>query len=363
MDAKRKYKILIIEDDSIVLANLGYIFELEDYNVVKAVNGIDGLDKATTEQPDLIVCDISMPGMDGYQVLEKLKSNPETFSIPFIFLTARVDKADQRLGMQMGADDYITKPFEADDILNAIQSRLQKYENQRKTYESRIDSIKNVVSTTLPHELRSPLNSILGFTQIMKSNFRELTEDDIMIMLNNIENAGKRILRLIVNYLFFNRLMHQPDTFVIKDQGVLSTSMYINTKSMEIAKNYMRESDLKLDVENASVRLPDECFLKLVEEITDNAFKFSQPGSEINVTGKKIDNLYYLTVANFGVEFTSEQFSQISAFVQFDRIKYEQQGSGMGLAIVQKILNLFAGKLEMYSSQDSKTVVVAVIPM
>lgn len=363
MENKRQYKILIIEDDSIVLANLGYIFELEDYIVIKAINGIDGLEKASSENPDLIVCDISMPGMDGYQVLEKLKANPDTFSIPFIFLTARVDKADQRLGMQMGADDYITKPFEADDILRAIETRLEKYENQRKIYESKLDDLKNVVSTTLPHELRSPLNSILGFTQIMKSNFKELAEDDVIIMLNNIENAGKRILRLIVNYLFFNRLTHQPDSFFIKDHGVTSTAMYINTKSMEIAKNYKRESDLKLDIENASVRLPDDCFIKLIEEIIDNAFKFSQSNSDVNVTGKIIDNKYYFTVSDLGVEFTTEQFNQVSAFVQFDRMRYEQQGAGMGLAIVQKILNIFGGKLEMYSSQESKTVVTAVIPI
>ena len=361
MEDNSKYKVLIIEDDSIVLNNLGYIFELEEYKVIKATNGIDGLEKAIQELPDIIVCDISMPGMDGYQVLESLKTNPETFSIPFIFLTARVDKADQRMGMKLGADDYITKPFEADDILTAIRTRLLKVEQTKKFFESRIDEIKNIVSTTLPHELRSPLNSILGFTQIMKSNFRELSDDDMIIMLNNIENAGKRILRLIVNYLFYNRLIHQPETFKMNETTSLASSMSINSKAVEISKNYKREFDLKLDIENTSIHMPDDCFIKIAEEIIDNAFKFSQSHSDISVTGKVIDRFYYLTVTDTGVEFTEDQFSRISAFVQFDRIRHEQQGSGMGLAIVQKILDLFGGKLEMYSSQDTRTIVTAVI--
>lgn len=122
----RMKKILVIEDHLEVRENLQELLELCNYHVICAPNGEDGIELAISEQPDLILCDIMMPGMDGYEVLAFLCQHPETAAIPFIFLSARADKADIRRGMQQGADDYLTKPFEEEELLKAIQVRLQK---------------------------------------------------------------------------------------------------------------------------------------------------------------------------------------------------------------------------------------------
>jgi CheY-like chemotaxis protein/CRP-like cAMP-binding protein len=119
-------RILVIEDHREVRENLQELLELCNYHVICAPDGERGVDFALSEQPDLILCDISMPGIDGYEVLATLGQRPETAAIPFIFLTARADKADIRRGMQLGADDYLTKPFEEQDLLRAIQVRLHK---------------------------------------------------------------------------------------------------------------------------------------------------------------------------------------------------------------------------------------------
>ena len=129
-------KILLIEDNPDVRENTFEILELAGYEVKTAANGKIGVDLAQKERPDLIVCDIMMPELDGYGVLHILSKKSETANIPFIFLTAKTEKADIRKGMNLGADDYLTKPFDDTDLLNAIEARLRKNAMHHKLYES-----------------------------------------------------------------------------------------------------------------------------------------------------------------------------------------------------------------------------------
>jgi DNA-binding NarL/FixJ family response regulator len=125
--------ILIIEDDEQTRANLEIILKMEGYNVSAAPNGRAGLELARRERPELIVCDVTMPKLDGHGVLRELRGQSETAGIPFIFLTARGERADQRLGMNLGADDYLCKPVDADDLLAAIESRLRRRKENHAT--------------------------------------------------------------------------------------------------------------------------------------------------------------------------------------------------------------------------------------
>jgi DNA-binding response OmpR family regulator len=128
-------KILLIEDNLEIRENTTEIFELDGFEVETAENGKIGVEKALANPPDLIICDIMMPVLDGYGVLHLLTKNDKTNDIPFIFLTAKADRTDFRRGMEMGADDYITKPFEETELLNAIESRLKKQSLKSKKYE------------------------------------------------------------------------------------------------------------------------------------------------------------------------------------------------------------------------------------
>jgi CRP-like cAMP-binding protein/CheY-like chemotaxis protein len=138
-------KILLIEDNPEVSENTREIMELAGYEVVSAPNGKVGVDLAQHEKPDLIVCDIMMPELDGYGVLHILSKKPETSTIPFIFLTAKTEKTDIRKGMNLGADDYLTKPFDDTDLLNAIEARLHKSDMQQKLYESTPEGLENFI--------------------------------------------------------------------------------------------------------------------------------------------------------------------------------------------------------------------------
>src|SRR6187399_6989 len=134
-------KILLIEDNLEVRENSAEILSLANYNVVVAENGKVGVELAQREKPDLIICDIMMPELDGYGVLHILSKNDQTTNIPFIFLTAKTEKTDIRKGMNLGADDYLTKPFDDTDLLNAIEARLRKKEMLQKNYATSAEGL------------------------------------------------------------------------------------------------------------------------------------------------------------------------------------------------------------------------------
>lgn len=136
-------KILVIEDELRVRNNILEILEFEQFDAVSAENGLIGALWAQEYLPDLVICDVMMPEINGYEVLSALRQNPMTATIPFIFLTAMADKPDRRRGMELGADDYLTKPFTADELLTAISARfaqhkvvMQQYNNERQKTEA-----------------------------------------------------------------------------------------------------------------------------------------------------------------------------------------------------------------------------------
>lgn len=136
-------KILLIEDNTEIRENTAEILELAGYTVISAPNGKIGVDLASKEIPDIIICDIMMPELDGYGVLHILSRKPATAAIPFIFLTAKTEKADIRKGMTLGADDYLTKPFDDTELLNAVEARLKKRDMQEKHYATTPEGLDN----------------------------------------------------------------------------------------------------------------------------------------------------------------------------------------------------------------------------
>ncbi|WP_310096262.1 response regulator [Mucilaginibacter pocheonensis] len=140
-----KKKVLIIEDNNDIRENVVEILELAGYEAREAKNGKAGVELALSYLPDIILCDIMMPELDGYGVLYMLNKNPDTAAVPFIFLTAKAERVDLRKGMEMGADDYLTKPFDDMELLNAIETRLKKKEQQKDFYSKSLDRLNTLI--------------------------------------------------------------------------------------------------------------------------------------------------------------------------------------------------------------------------
>lgn len=173
--------ILLIEDNREMRENTTEILELDGYKVVSSENGKLGIDAALRCIPDLIICDVMMPELDGYGVLHVLAKNPKTASIPFIFLTAKAEKEDFRKGMSLGADDYITKPFSDSELLNAIETRLRKSEALRKEYERSVDGLNEFFN------IAESLDELIKLTGDRKAKLYHKKE--IIFQEGNLPNA------------------------------------------------------------------------------------------------------------------------------------------------------------------------------
>ncbi len=160
--------ILLIEDNNEIRENMAEILELSAYKVLTAENGKVGVELATEHKPDLIVCDIMMPVLDGYGVIHMLQKTPELSSIPFIFLTAKAERSEMRKGMELGADDYITKPFNGTELLNAIESRLKRAQLMKTELGQGMQGYNSLVSITSSQEV---LNTLI--TDRSSSKFRK----------------------------------------------------------------------------------------------------------------------------------------------------------------------------------------------
>ena len=139
-------KVLVIEDNKDILENTAEILELSNYHVYTAINGKIGVEQALANKPDLILCDIMMPELDGYGVLHMVQKNPELQNTPFIFLTAKTEQSEVRKGMSLGADDYILKPFDPTELLNAIEGRLKKAELVKQRISNGLNGVNELIT-------------------------------------------------------------------------------------------------------------------------------------------------------------------------------------------------------------------------
>src|SRR5882757_1056159 len=176
------------------------------YEVIEASNGGEGIEKARKELPDLILCDINMGKVDGYLTLASLRNEPATLAIPFILMTGLADNAGMRHGMELGADDYLPKPFTIDALYAAVEARLKKVQAVRLEAEKKLADLRDNISLMLPHELRTPLNGILAYGEILAADAATLPTHEVAEMGQVIRDSGKRLERLIENFLIYAQL-------------------------------------------------------------------------------------------------------------------------------------------------------------
>ncbi len=354
-------KILVIEDDPFIRDSLIEILLAEDFQAIPAKNGSIGVHVAHEIIPDLIICDILMPEMDGYQVLHQLRCNPVTATIPFIFLTARAYKEDVRQGMEMGADDYLTKPFTRYELMGAIYSRLEKQAAINKQTQKKLDDLRQSIAISLPQELLVPLNSISSLSKIILENYQLAQSSEIGEIAQQIFVDSQRLHRLIHNFLLYAELeiaASEPEKFkALRSRRSIYSKTVISEAALQKIKEYSRESDLHFDLQEASIQISKADLQKIVEEIVDNACKFSPTGTPIQINSTLEKNTFTLQAIDRGRGMTKEQISELGAYIQFDRKLYEQQGSGLGLSIVKRIVQIYGGEMIVKSIPKKQTIV------
>ncbi len=360
-------KILVIEDTHAIREETLMTLKFEGFDAIGAENGEAGIQIAQQCLPDLIICDVMMPELDGYEVLHMLRQNPATTTTPFIFLTAKADKADQRHGMELGADDYLTKPFLASELIAAINSRLEKKIAIEKHSERKLEVLRNNIGWSLPHELRTPLAAILGSADLLIDANGDIGQNERMELLNSIRDSARRLQHLIDNYLEYVHIellyMNPKKAEACRQSRCELTQEIITIQSLHLAQVYKREADLELETEAAIARISDDSLTRIVTELIDNAFKFSIAGSPVRVRSVVNEAVFKLTISNQGCGMSADQIARIGAFMQFDRKVFEQQGAGMGLVIAKRLAELHGGQLTITSTPNEETTVCVTLPV
>ncbi len=359
-------KILVIDDEEWLREMIHLALKQKGFAVVEAANGAEGIEIARKELPDLILCDVNMEKVDGYLTLTSLRNEAPTAAIPFILMTGLADNVGMRHGMELGADDYLPKPFTTDALYAAVDARLKKAQTVRDEAERTLASLRDNISLILPHEMRTPLNGIVSNAELLATSSATLKPGEIAEMGQEIHKSGQRLERLIENFLIYAQLeliaADPKNVSALRIGETEHTAALIQKLAAAQAAQAGRPDDLSVEAANLSVPMSEEYFGKVVSELVQNAFKFSASGSPVRVAlGEEFNNLV-LSVSDRGCGFSTEQIRRIGAYVQFDRKMQDQQGLGLGLVIAKRLVELHGGSLFIAGEKGAGAIVTAKLP-
>jgi two-component system sensor histidine kinase/response regulator len=360
-------KILCIEDNSEMRLTIRMALEIAGYEMDEAENGISGIERALESPHDLILCDINMPGMDGFATLEELRKHKSTTHIPFIFLTGEDPRIYLRKGMNLGADDFILKPFDMDDLTKAVQVRLDEAEQTKKESQQVIAELSENITRALPHELRTPMTGILGLAELLKSQVEEMTPDEVKDSAQSLFDSALRMNQTLEKFWVYTQSLLLPNNqaklSASREMGTEDASPTIMIVAKDIAGHYVRSEDLVLNISELPLAISARYLEQVLRQVIDNAFKFSAIGTKVAISSASENGLGIMTIKDNGRGMSADQLQKANTFMQFERERYEQQGLGLGLMIAKRLTEIHGGKLNIISMPVSGTTVTLTFPL
>ena len=352
-------KVLVIDDSPEIRLIIEETLSMFGFVTISAENGETGIELARQHLPDLIICDVNMPKLDGFDTLTRLRESDSTATIPFMFLSGAVERPNVRRGMELGADDYLTKPFTPSELLAAVNARLEKKAEIERNSEKKLDELRGKMTLALPHELRTPLNGIMGLASILIDDHSSMKPQQVLETAQFIHDSASRLHRLIENFLAYSQieLMSKDSKTILSTASSSSTPAgpLISQSAHGVAMRWEREKDLQLDVRPCMIPVIADNFQKIIEELVDNAFKFSEKGTAVRIVAGALGQTFSMHVVNTGRGMTEKQIAGIGPHVQFEREKYEQQGAGLGLIIAKRLTELNGGQFSITSTPGQQT--------
>lgn len=338
-----KKKILVVEDDVNIRGNVVEFLLMNEFEVDSANNGVEGLARFESFKPDLIICDIMMPEMDGYTFLDELQRKfPLSLSI-FIFLTAKNSQADQRKGMNLGADDYIIKPFTFSELLQTIEKKFEKNASKLKGLEKVSEKLNNHNYLTQYQEFNVCLSGILTGSQLLLEDTNSMLSDfETRSTIDVINKSGIRLCRAINNFILHNELLAKKYHLYLEE---IPVSFIINI-FINVASNYNRSSDLVLSVDGNFLTTDRFLLKRVLEELADNAFKYSHLGETIALDIFLFPESTKIEIAYPNhKKYNSEMFENAAPYKQFSSDNKLVEGLGLGLYLSKVIMEFLLGKL------------------
>jgi len=353
-------KILVIEDEEQIRTEVMDWLMFEDYEVFGASNGRQGVEIAVQELPDLIISDIAMPEMDGYEVLLEVRSDPRLGDIPFIFVTASAERESVRRGMAMGADDYITKPFTHSELMSAVNARLKKFHAQQAKIEDHLDVVysalehereqrllKSRMVAMFSHDFRNPLSVILSSANLMLDYDDKLTPDRRHKKLKRIVASTHLLMRMIDEMLLLAEM--EDDQYAPSPEAIhLSHFVEDVVEDFIDIHNETHNIHYESSVTGETYIDPD-LVRQIVANLVSNATKYSPPNSNILVKLIATDISIDLFVQDEGIGIPQQDLDNL--FEPFHRAENAKQfkGTGLGLAIVKQAVDMCNAQVKVTS--------------
>ena len=389
MEEKRRFKVLVVDDIQSNIEFVTDILELENFEVQSTKNGKNALSLANEFYPDLILLDISMPEMDGYEVCYALKENQKTKEIPVIFLTARAQKDDIIKGFEFGAVDFIVKPFNFAELTSRVKTHVdlknkseqlknvnlelesiieERTLQLKKAYTdlqvanqkllaandklSKLDKAKTEFVLHINHELRTPLNGIQGYVDLLNES---LKEEPYNTYVQSIQTLTERLISVAELSLLFTELKTRENQIQIQEVDL------VETLHEAINCSKLSQKNIDIEVENPYKTLIVEAEPRLLQTcisiIIDNAIKYSPFDSTIEISVKRIENQIELALYDRGPGFSDKAMEQLFSFFSADNLSYKTHGFGIGLATAKIILNLFGGNISIANREPNGAIV------
>ncbi len=363
-------KILVIEDEETVRENILEILGYEGFEIVGASNGRDGVAAAREFRPDVIVCDIAMPEMDGYSVLLEVRQIAEIAAVPFIFLTARSDRAFMRHGMELGADDYLTKPFSAAELLAAIMARIERRDLTARNISGEVEEAKRQLVQMVAHELRTPLVSIEMALDIISRQLGQLAPHQVQELLDYIGRGSNRLHHVVDQMVFITQLEAGLLTpAALREHGMAVHLSELLIAAVNLARRFAaRSPDVSVRTQesdkDAFVWGDTNALKHALAEIIANALSFSPQSTEVVLSQWVAGDNTVIAIVDQGPGIPPQQLANaLREFHQIDRGHYEQQGMGLGLSLARRLIEVHGGVLDIQSVMGRGTQVTVQLPL
>lgn len=354
-------KILITEDEVLIAREIEMTLQELGYTVTGiAANGQAALEQIAALRPDLVLMDIVMPGeTDGIETADRVRTQ---FNLPIVFLTAYADADTLQRAKITEPFGYVLKPFQPQELNIAIQIALARHRSE----QLKLDALRNNISAAMPHGINTPLHSIIGFTDLLLHYYDQMSRAEVLETLQCIRSVAKQLEKVCQSVLLYTKLeVFATDPVKIaqlQQAATHSTPEVIAIVAERAAKQQDRLADLRLDLQDLPVQMAEVYLRHLVQELIDNALQFSEPGTWVQVTSCSADQKFCLAISDRGRGMTSNQIVHLGAYTQFERDQLEQQGLGLGLALVQRLVKLHGGEIAIESAPSEGTTVTVQLP-
>ncbi len=362
IDSDSAPKILIVDDSAVNLLVLKEHLDTAGFRVVSAESGEACCEIALSEQPDLILLDIMMPGMDGFDTLAKLKADEKTRQIPVIYMSALSQTEHKVRGFEGGAVDYITKPFQQEEVIARVAAHLTIQRQEKQLRE--LNATKDKLFSIIAHDLRSPFNSLIGYSDLLLQQFDKLDEKRILRAIERINISSKEAFSMLGNLLTWARSQMGTLSWTLKEirlQALVSSVislLEVNAKKKDIEIRNEIDADLKI---NASHEMLSTVFRNLLS----NAIKYTQPGGEVIVQAEHANSEIEILVRDTGVGISKELIDRL---FRIDSIfstvgTANEKGTGLGLLLCKEFIDNHNGTISVKSQEGEGTEFTIRLPL